>query len=190
VSKIAFLLLTAAVLCSPRVYAGGCDGGSRGSSFLQGRCVYDLIRRNKCPKHDCCHAVEVKPAPHPVCSDCKPACCKSSRWSRMFSKKCDSCAPKKCDCYTPKKCDCYVPKKCDSCAPKKKCDSCGKRGWFGRMGDWLMEEPGCGRQKKTCCGDATFYTPSVVIEPAKTGPAKGGPEVLPKPPAEVTPKKN
>src|SRR5438067_1254288 len=128
-SKNAFLLLTAAALCSPRVYGAGCDSGCRGSSFLQGRCVYDLMRR-KCPKHDCCHAVVVKPAPHPVCSDCKNDCCKASRWSRMFGKKCDCCAPKKCDC----------------CAEKKKCDTCCKRGWFGRMGDWLMEEPGCGRQ--------------------------------------------
>jgi hypothetical protein len=60
------------------------------------------------------------------------------------------------------------------------------------MGDWLMEEPGCGRRKKSCgCGcDATFYTPSVVTEPVKTGPGKAGPEILPKAPAEVQPKKN
>src|SRR5207249_680918 len=96
------------------------------------------------------------------------------------------CCPKHCGCRS----SC---KKCDCCGQTKKCDPCCKRGWFGRMGDWLREDPcqpKCGRVKKNCCCDGpTFYTPSILTEPAKA-PGKGGPEVLPKPPVEVKPKTN
>src|SRR5262245_35740383 len=96
---MAYLLIAAVVLSASQLQAGDCDCGrrcSRWSSWGQARCVYDLIRRDGCC-NTCGHAFEVKCTAHPVAS-CHPRdCCKSSWWSRMFSRKC-GCACRKKDC--------------------------------------------------------------------------------------------
>jgi len=160
-SKNAYLLITAVALSAPLVFGADCPKKCHGAGFLQGRCVYDLVRKN-CKKKECVHVVEAK------CTPCAVPSCPPK-----------DCCLQRCGCHTTcGKCNC-------GCKPKK-CDECCKRGWFRRMGDWLREDPcqpSCGHVKKKCCDDGpTFYTPTVVLPPAKR------PEVLPKPPVEVKPK--
>src|SRR6476646_7726081 len=128
-SKNAYLLLTAVALSATSVYAGDCPGRCRRSSFLQGRCVYDLIRRDCKKKQECVYVVECKPTCHPVAS-CPPKhCCKQHCSDNHCGKKCNPCG---------------------------KSGLFSRMGHWLREDPC---QPKCGHVKKKCCGDgATFYT--------------------------------